>query len=154
MTAMDKLWTGPEGEQPPQGPNQQQRASSAAAAGPTAAATTGLDAAAAGQQATRLQAALGAGDGDEVYVQVACKQLVGLYLSVWVRKGLARHVRGVQTTSVATGWGGYIGNKGELHGVLFFWGGAGSGALVGGFGSLLRVLEVRWRLSLLNLLHP
>lgn len=39
--------------------------------------------------------------------------MVGLYLSVWVRKRLARHVRGVQTTSAATGWGGYVGNKGE-----------------------------------------
>lgn len=45
--------------------------------------------------------------------QVASKQMVGLYLSVWVRKRLARHVRGVQTTSAATGWGGYVGNKGE-----------------------------------------
>jgi hypothetical protein len=45
--------------------------------------------------------------------QVASKQMVGLYVSVWVRKRLARFVRGVQTTSAATGWGGYVGNKGE-----------------------------------------
>ena len=39
--------------------------------------------------------------------------MVGLYLSVWVRKALAVHVRGIQTTSAATGWGGYLGNKGK-----------------------------------------
>lgn len=46
--------------------------------------------------------------------QVACKQLVGLYLSIWARKRIARHIRGVQATSAATGWGGYLGNKGAV----------------------------------------
>lgn len=46
--------------------------------------------------------------------QVASKQLVGIYLSVWARKGVARSIRGVQATSAATGWGGYLGNKGAV----------------------------------------
>jgi len=47
-------------------------------------------------------------------LQVACKQLVGLYLSIWARKRIARHIRGIQATTAATGWGGYLGNKGAV----------------------------------------
>jgi hypothetical protein len=39
---------------------------------------------------------------------------VGLYLSVWARKRVARSMRGIQATSAATGWGGYLGNKGAV----------------------------------------
>ncbi|KAF5838127.1 hypothetical protein DUNSADRAFT_3377 [Dunaliella salina] len=46
------------------------------------------------------------------YVQVASKQLVGLYLTIWVRAELLPHIKGVQATQVATGFGGYLGNKG------------------------------------------
>lgn len=45
-------------------------------------------------------------------MQVAAKQMVGLYLSVWVRGDLAPCIRGVQATSVGTGVMGYLGNKG------------------------------------------
>ncbi len=38
--------------------------------------------------------------------------MVGVYLSVWVRKSLLHAVRGVQVTSVGTGIMGYLGNKG------------------------------------------
>ncbi len=44
--------------------------------------------------------------------QVAAKQMVGVYLSVWVRAALLPAVRGVQVTSVGTGIMGYLGNKG------------------------------------------
>jgi hypothetical protein len=37
------------------------------------------------------------------FIQVVSKQLVGVYLTVWARKRTARHIRGVQTTSAATG---------------------------------------------------
>lgn len=33
---------------------------------------------------------------------------------MWARKGVARSIRGVQATSAATGWGGYLGNKGAV----------------------------------------
>jgi len=45
-------------------------------------------------------------------LQVAAKQMVGVYLSVWVRRGVLPHVRGVQVTSIGTGMMGYLGNKG------------------------------------------
>ncbi|GIL53598.1 hypothetical protein Vafri_9213, partial [Volvox africanus] len=51
---------------------------------------------------------------DEEYVQVASKQLVGVYLSLWMRRRLLPEVRGVQVTTVATGFGGYLGNKGAV----------------------------------------
>ncbi|GIL84933.1 hypothetical protein Vretifemale_13525 [Volvox reticuliferus] len=51
---------------------------------------------------------------DQEYVQVASKQLVGVYLSVWVRRKLLPEIRGVQVTTVATGFGGYLGNKGAV----------------------------------------
>lgn len=50
----------------------------------------------------------------EAFVQVAAKQMVGVYLSVWVRAGLLPHIRGVQATSVGTGIMGYLGNKGAV----------------------------------------
>ncbi|KAG2429809.1 hypothetical protein HXX76_010593 [Chlamydomonas incerta] len=59
----------------------------------------------------------GGGEGcgeDATYVQVASKQLVGVYLSVWVRRSLLAAVHGVQVTTVATGFGGYLGNKGAV----------------------------------------
>eukprot|EP00198_Chlamydomonas_reinhardtii_P003161 XP_001692497.1 inositol polyphosphate phosphatase-like protein [Chlamydomonas reinhardtii] len=56
----------------------------------------------------------GSGVEDSTYVQVASKQLVGVYLSVWVRRSLLSAVHGVQVTTVATGFGGYLGNKGAV----------------------------------------
>ena len=47
-----------------------------------------------------------------VLLQVAAKQMVGVYLSLWVRRGILPHVRGVQVTSIGTGMMGYLGNKG------------------------------------------
>lgn len=46
--------------------------------------------------------------------QVAGKQMVGVYLSVWVHRRLLPAVRGVQVTAVGTGVLGYLGNKGAL----------------------------------------
>ena len=46
-------------------------------------------------------------------VQVAAKQMVGVYLSVWVRRGVMRYVRGVQVMCVGTGMMGLLGNKGN-----------------------------------------
>lgn len=47
-------------------------------------------------------------------MQVVGRQLVGVYLSVWARTSLLQSgaVRGATVTSVSTGFGGYIGNKG------------------------------------------
>ena len=51
-------------------------------------------------------------------LQVAAKQMVGVYLSVWVRRGILAHVRGVQVTSIGTGMMGYLGNKGATMTLL------------------------------------
>lgn len=64
-------------------------------------------------------AAVGAADlearpfGDQEYVQILSKQLVGVYLSIWVRRRLLPHISGVQATTVATGVMGYLANKGR-----------------------------------------
>ena len=46
------------------------------------------------------------------HLQLVGKQMVGVYLSIWVKRALLRHVRGVQVTTVGTGIMGYLGNKG------------------------------------------
>uniref|UniRef100_A0A383VSK7 Rho-GAP domain-containing protein n=1 Tax=Tetradesmus obliquus TaxID=3088 RepID=A0A383VSK7_TETOB len=93
--SMEKMWTG------------------AGTEGAGAAGNGG--AASAAQQQARLEQALASSEfGEDEYVQVVSKQLVGVYLTVWARKRTARHVRGVQTTSAATGFGGYLGNKGAV----------------------------------------
>ncbi len=45
--------------------------------------------------------------------QVAGKQMVGVYLSIWVRRAILPHVHGIQVTSIGTGVLGYLGNKGD-----------------------------------------
>lgn len=41
--------------------------------------------------------------------------MVGIYLSVWVRRSLLLHIRGVQVTCIGTGGFGYLGNKGTAQ---------------------------------------
>lgn len=48
------------------------------------------------------------------YVLVAEHQLIGLLLLVYASPEVAREVRSVSTTSVGTGLGGYMGNKGAV----------------------------------------
>ncbi|KAJ4771941.1 Type I inositol polyphosphate 5-phosphatase 5 [Rhynchospora pubera] len=48
----------------------------------------------------------------EKYCLVASKQMVGIFLSVWVRKELSPHVSHVRLSSVGRGIMNYLGNKG------------------------------------------
>ncbi|KAK3268848.1 hypothetical protein CYMTET_22671 [Cymbomonas tetramitiformis] len=48
------------------------------------------------------------------YVRLGGKQLVGIYMSVWVKRKLAGAVRGIDWCTVACGFGGYLGNKGAV----------------------------------------
>ncbi|RCV36296.1 hypothetical protein SEVIR_7G318400v4 [Setaria viridis] len=48
----------------------------------------------------------------ERYCLVACKQMVGLFATVWVRRELVRHVGHVRFSCVGRGIMGYLGNKG------------------------------------------
>ncbi|KAJ4826787.1 hypothetical protein Tsubulata_034774 [Turnera subulata] len=48
------------------------------------------------------------------YVRVVSKQMVGIYVSVWVRKKLRRHINNLEVSPVGVGLMGYMGNKGSV----------------------------------------
>ncbi|XP_052620655.1 type I inositol polyphosphate 5-phosphatase 2-like isoform X2 [Lactuca sativa] len=48
------------------------------------------------------------------YVRIVSKQIVGIYLSIWVRKRLRRHISNVKVTPIGIGLMGYMGNKGSI----------------------------------------
>lgn len=45
------------------------------------------------------------------YVRIVSKQMVGLYVSVWVSRKLRQHVNNLEVASVGVGLLGYMGNK-------------------------------------------
>lgn len=45
------------------------------------------------------------------YVRIVSKQMVGIYVSVWVQRKLRRHVNNLKVSSVGVGLMGYMGNK-------------------------------------------
>jgi hypothetical protein len=45
------------------------------------------------------------------YVRIVSKQMVGIYVSVWVRKSLRRHINNLKVSLVGVGLMGYMGNK-------------------------------------------
>ncbi|XP_039136522.1 LOW QUALITY PROTEIN: type I inositol polyphosphate 5-phosphatase 8-like [Dioscorea cayenensis subsp. rotundata] len=59
------------------------------------------------------------------FVLAASKQMVGVFMCVWVRSGLVPHVRELRVSRVGRGIMGYMGNKGAisismtLHGTTF-----------------------------------
>ncbi|KAJ1690308.1 hypothetical protein LUZ63_014463 [Rhynchospora breviuscula] len=48
------------------------------------------------------------------YVLVASKQMVGVFLCVWLREELMRHITSVKVSCVGRGIMGYMGNKGSI----------------------------------------
>ncbi|CAI9772450.1 unnamed protein product [Fraxinus pennsylvanica] len=48
------------------------------------------------------------------YVRIVSKQMVGIYVSVWVRRRLRRHVNNLKVSPVGVGLMGYMGNKGSV----------------------------------------
>ncbi|KAF8027239.1 hypothetical protein BT93_E0222 [Corymbia citriodora subsp. variegata] len=48
------------------------------------------------------------------YVRIVSKQMVGLYISIWVRRSLRRHVNNLRVSPVGVGLMGYMGNKGSV----------------------------------------
>ncbi|TMW84054.1 hypothetical protein EJD97_000134 [Solanum chilense] len=48
------------------------------------------------------------------YVRIVSKQMVGVFLSVWVRRGLRKHIQNLNVSTVGVGVMGYIGNKGSV----------------------------------------
>lgn len=45
------------------------------------------------------------------YVRIVSKQMVGIYVSVWIRRRLRRHVNNLKVSPVGVGLMGYMGNK-------------------------------------------
>lgn len=52
--------------------------------------------------------------GQSSYCLVASKQMVGVFLTVWVRSELREHVRNLKVSCVGRGLMGYLGNKGSV----------------------------------------
>ncbi|EPS63921.1 inositol-1,4,5-triphosphate-5-phosphatase, partial [Genlisea aurea] len=48
------------------------------------------------------------------YVRIVSKQMVGLYVSVWVKRRLRRHINNLKVSPVGVGLMGYMGNKGSV----------------------------------------
>nr|KYP75002.1 Type I inositol-1,4,5-trisphosphate 5-phosphatase CVP2 [Cajanus cajan] len=52
--------------------------------------------------------------GHSRYCLVASKQMVGIYLTIWVRSELKDHVQNMKVSCVGRGLMGYLGNKGSI----------------------------------------
>ncbi|XP_021902424.1 type IV inositol polyphosphate 5-phosphatase 3 isoform X2 [Carica papaya] len=48
------------------------------------------------------------------YVRIVSKQMVGIFLTIWVRRGLRKHIHNLKVSTVGVGVMGYIGNKGSI----------------------------------------
>uniref|UniRef100_A0ACD5VFN8 Uncharacterized protein n=1 Tax=Avena sativa TaxID=4498 RepID=A0ACD5VFN8_AVESA len=48
------------------------------------------------------------------FVRIVSKQMVGVFLTIWVRRGLRRCVQNIKVSTVGVGAMGYIGNKGAV----------------------------------------
>lgn len=48
------------------------------------------------------------------YVRIVSKQMVGIYVSVWVRRRLRKHINNLKVSPVGVGLMGYMGNKGSV----------------------------------------
>jgi len=45
------------------------------------------------------------------YVRIVSKQMVGIFITVWVRRSLRKHIQNLKVSTVGVGIMGYIGNK-------------------------------------------
>lgn len=48
------------------------------------------------------------------YVKIVSKQMVGIFITIWVRRRLRKHIQNVHVSAVGVGVMGYIGNKGSI----------------------------------------
>ncbi|XP_019413066.1 PREDICTED: type IV inositol polyphosphate 5-phosphatase 3-like isoform X2 [Lupinus angustifolius] len=48
------------------------------------------------------------------YVRIVSKQMVGIFITVWVRRSLRKHIQNLKVSTVGIGIMGYIGNKGSI----------------------------------------
>ncbi|XP_057415472.1 type I inositol polyphosphate 5-phosphatase 2-like isoform X2 [Lotus japonicus] len=57
---------------------------------------------------------IGTAKSHEMYVRIVSKQMVGIYVSVWVQRRLRRHINNLKVSPVGVGIMGYMGNKGSV----------------------------------------
>ncbi|KZV28945.1 type I inositol 1,4,5-trisphosphate 5-phosphatase 1-like [Dorcoceras hygrometricum] len=48
------------------------------------------------------------------YVRILSKQMVGVFITIWTRRSLRRHIQNVSVSAVGVGVMGFIGNKGSI----------------------------------------
>ncbi|KAK8538802.1 hypothetical protein V6N13_009177 [Hibiscus sabdariffa] len=48
------------------------------------------------------------------YVRIVSKQMVGIFLTIWVRRSLRKYIQNLKVSTVGVGAMGYIGNKGSI----------------------------------------
>ncbi|KAJ3694136.1 hypothetical protein LUZ60_009616 [Juncus effusus] len=48
------------------------------------------------------------------FVRIISKQMVGVFLTIWVRKSLRKHIQNLKVSTIGVGAMGYIGNKGSI----------------------------------------
>ncbi|XP_027367487.1 type IV inositol polyphosphate 5-phosphatase 3 [Abrus precatorius] len=48
------------------------------------------------------------------YVKIVSKQMVGIFITIWVRRSLRKHIQNLKVSTVGVGVMGYIGNKGSI----------------------------------------
>ncbi|KAF3445466.1 hypothetical protein FNV43_RR10642 [Rhamnella rubrinervis] len=48
------------------------------------------------------------------FVRIVSKQMVGIFVTIWVRRNLRRHIQNLNVSTVGVGVMGYIGNKGSI----------------------------------------
>ncbi|OIW10873.1 hypothetical protein TanjilG_27819 [Lupinus angustifolius] len=57
---------------------------------------------------------LGTMQSSPMYVRIVSKQMVGIYVSIWVQRRLRRHINNLKVSPVGIGLMGYMGNKGSV----------------------------------------
>ncbi|KAL2322924.1 hypothetical protein Fmac_027303 [Flemingia macrophylla] len=57
---------------------------------------------------------IGSGKPHPKYVRIVSKQMVGIYVSIWVQRRLRRHINNLKVSPVGVGLMGYMGNKGSV----------------------------------------
>ncbi|KAL8243208.1 hypothetical protein R6Q59_009466 [Mikania micrantha] len=48
------------------------------------------------------------------YVRIVSKQMVGVFITIWVHRSLRKHIHNVHVSAVGVGVMGYLGNKGSI----------------------------------------
>ncbi|XP_039143056.1 LOW QUALITY PROTEIN: type IV inositol polyphosphate 5-phosphatase 3-like [Dioscorea cayenensis subsp. rotundata] len=48
------------------------------------------------------------------FVRIISKQMIGIFISIWVRRSLREHIQNLKVSTVGVGAMGYIGNKGAI----------------------------------------